>query len=45
MEINKLEDVRVNSELSNKQAFYALVKGIKSQIDEVQPEMKSGCSR
>lgn len=38
MEINKLEDVRVKSELSNKQAFYALVNGIKSQFDEVQPE-------
>ncbi|HEY9901451.1 MAG TPA: DUF3987 domain-containing protein, partial [Candidatus Sericytochromatia bacterium] len=38
LELNKLEAVRVKSELSNKQAFYALVSGIKSQIDEVQPE-------
>lgn len=37
-EINKLEALRVNSELNNKQAFYALVNGIKSQFDEVQPE-------
>jgi hypothetical protein len=38
VEFNKLEAVRVISELSNKQAFHALVSGIKSQIDEVQPE-------
>lgn len=38
LEYHKLEDVRLNSELSNKQAFYALVNGIKSQFDEVQPE-------
>jgi hypothetical protein len=37
LEINKLEFVRVNSELSHKQAFQALVSGIKSQLDEVQP--------
>jgi hypothetical protein len=38
MELNKLEAVRLKSELSNKQAFHALVNGIKSQFDEVQPE-------
>jgi len=38
LEINKLEEVRLNSELFNKEAFYVLVKGIKSQFDEVQPE-------
>jgi hypothetical protein len=37
LELNKLEFVRVNSELSHKQAFQALVSGIKSQLDEVQP--------
>ncbi|MBE9128711.1 MULTISPECIES: DUF3987 domain-containing protein [unclassified Coleofasciculus] len=38
MEIHKLETLRVKSELNNKQAFYALVNGIKTQLDEVQPE-------
>jgi hypothetical protein len=38
MEISKLEAIRVKSELSYKQAFYALVGGIKNQFDEVQPE-------
>jgi hypothetical protein len=37
MELNKLESVRLNSELSHKQAFQALVSGIKSQFDEVLP--------
>jgi hypothetical protein len=38
LELNKLEAVRVKSELSHKPAFYALVNGIKNQFDEVQPE-------
>jgi hypothetical protein len=38
LEYHKLEDIRFNSELNNKQAFYALVNGIKTQFDEVQPE-------
>jgi hypothetical protein len=38
MELNKLEAVRVKSELSHKPAFNALVNRIKNQFDEVQPE-------
>jgi hypothetical protein len=38
LEINKLEIIRVKSELSDRRAFHALVSKIKSQFDEVQPE-------
>lgn len=36
IEINKLEDVKLKSELKDK-AFYALVNSLKSQFDDVQP--------